>query len=35
MRMKMIKALSVSTRWIQRVVEVQLPMGAMYGLRTR
>jgi hypothetical protein len=35
MRMKMMKALRASTRWIQRVIEVQLPMGTLYGLRTR
>jgi hypothetical protein len=35
MRMKMIKALSTAARWIQRVIEVRLPMDALYGLRTR
>jgi hypothetical protein len=35
MRMKTIKALGTATRWIQRVIEVRLPVGALYGLRTR
>jgi len=35
MRMKMVKATSAAAYWIQRVLEVQLPMGASYGLRTR
>jgi hypothetical protein len=35
MRMKSIKALGAVARWIQRVIEVRLPVGALYGLRTR
>lgn len=35
MRMKTIKALGMVARWIQRVLEVRLPMDALYGLRTR
>jgi hypothetical protein len=35
MRIKTIKALTAVARWIQRVLEVQLPVGALYGLRTR
>ena len=35
MRMKTIKALSTVARWIQRVLEVRLPMDAVHGLRTR
>lgn len=35
MRMKTIKAWGSVARWIQRVLEVRLPMAALYGLRTR
>lgn len=35
MRMKTVKATRAVARWIQRILEVQLPMGASYGLRTR
>lgn len=35
MRMETIKALGAVARWIQRVIEVRLPVGALYGLRTR
>ena len=35
MRMKTISALRAFARWIQRVLEVRLPMDALYGLRTR
>ena len=35
MRIKTIKALSVVLRWIQRILQVRLPMGALHGLRTR
>lgn len=35
MRMKTIKALRTVARWIQRVLEVRLPVDALYGLRTR
>lgn len=34
-RMKMMKALSAFTRWIQRIIEVRMPMDAFNGLRTR
>jgi hypothetical protein len=35
MRMKTRKALKTTARWIQRVIEVRVPMDAVYGLRTR
>ena len=35
MRMKTIKAVRAAARWIQRVLEVRVPMGAVNGLRTR
>jgi len=35
MRMKTTNALRTVARWIQRVIEVRLPMDALYGLRTR
>ena len=35
MRMKTIKTLGAVPRWIRRVLEVCLPMDALYGLRTR
>lgn len=35
MRMKTIKALRSVANRIQRILEVHLPMGALYGLRTR
>jgi hypothetical protein len=35
MRMKTIKALRMAVRWTQRIIEVRLPMDALYGLRTR
>jgi len=35
MRMKTIKTLGAVACWIQRVLEVRLPMDALYGLRTR
>ena len=35
MRMKTTKAAATAARWIQRVLEVRLPMGALNGLRTR
>jgi hypothetical protein len=35
MRMKTIKALRKAVRWAQRIIEVRLPMDALYGLRTR
>ena len=34
MRMKTIKALSAVARWVQSILEVRLPMDAVYGLRT-
>jgi hypothetical protein len=34
MRMKTIQAVSTAARWVQRVLETRLPMGAAYGLRT-
>ena len=35
MRMKIVKAALAAARWIQRVLEVRLPMDKLYGLRTR
>jgi hypothetical protein len=35
MRMKTVKTTRAAAHWIQRVLEVQLPMGASYGLRSR
>lgn len=32
MRMKTIKGLQTTARWIQRVLEARLPMNAFYGL---
>lgn len=35
MRMKTVKAVRAVANWIQILLEVRLPMGALYGLRTR
>jgi hypothetical protein len=35
MRMKTVKAARAAANWIQRILEVRLPMGASHGLRTR
>ena len=35
MRMKMTNSLRTVARWVQRVIEVRLPMDALHGLRTR
>jgi len=35
MRMKTTNALRTVARWIQRVIEVRMPVAALYGLRTR
>jgi hypothetical protein len=35
MRMKTMKMVRTSVRWIQRILEVRLPMDVLYGLRTR
>jgi hypothetical protein len=35
MRMKTVKAVRAAAHWIQRVLEVRLPVDALYGLRTR
>ena len=35
MRMKMVYAVSTAAHWIDRLLEVRLPIGASYGLRTR
>ena len=35
MRMKTIKALTTVARGIQRILNVRVPMGKVYGLRTR
>jgi hypothetical protein len=35
MRMKTVKATRAAAHWIQKVLEVQLPVGASYGLRSR
>lgn len=33
MRMKTIKGMRTAALWIQRLLEVRLPMGAAFGLR--
>lgn len=35
MRMKPPNALRIVARWIQRVIEVRMPMDALNGFRTR
>ena len=35
MWMKTIKALGAMMHWIQRIIEVRLPMDALHGVRTR
>ena len=35
MRMKTINMLATFARWIQRIIEVRMPMDACNGLRTR
>lgn len=35
MRMKTIRGLLKAARWIQRAIDVRLPMDALNGLRTR
>lgn len=35
MRMKTIKTARNAARWIGRILEARLPMGVVYGLRTR
>lgn len=35
MRMKTIKALTMVARGIQRILNVNVPMGEVYGLRIR
>ncbi len=35
MRMKTIKTARTAARWIGRILEVRVPMAAVYGLRTR
>jgi len=35
MRMITIKGLRSTARWIQRVLEVRLPMDKIHGIRTR
>ena len=35
MRMKTIKTLRATARYIQRILKVRLPLDAIYGLRTR
>jgi len=35
MRMKAIRMVRAATRWIWTLLEVQVPMGASNGLRTR
>ena len=35
MRMKTTNAVRTIARWIQRLIDVRLPMDAVYGLRTR
>ena len=33
MRMKTIKGMRTAALWVQRFLEVRLPMGVVYGLR--
>jgi len=35
MPMKTIQALRTAAWWIRRILNVQMPMGEIYGLRTR
>jgi hypothetical protein len=35
MRMKTVKAVRAAAKWIEILLEVRLPIGASYGLRTR
>ena len=35
MRMKTIQALRTVARWTRRILDVQMAMGEIYGLRTR
>ena len=35
MRVKMIKVLTTVARGVQRVLDVRVPMGEVYGLRIR
>lgn len=35
MRMKTIKAVRITGRWIGRLLDARLPLGVVYGLRTR
>jgi hypothetical protein len=35
MRIKMIKAACAGAHWIQKMLDVRVPMGAVNGLRTR
>ena len=35
MRKKIINALHAGLRWIGRILEVRMPVRAIYGLRTR
>jgi hypothetical protein len=35
MRMKTTHAVRTAVRWLGKMLEVRLPMGAVYGLRTR
>ena len=35
MRMKTVKALRATAQWAQRILDVQLPMATIHGLRTR
>jgi len=34
MRMKTLKTVRASVRWIERILDVRLPMGVVAGLRT-
>jgi hypothetical protein len=34
MRMKTIQALRAAATWTRRILDVQMPMGAIHGLRT-
>lgn len=35
MRMKTIKTARATVRWVERILQARLPIGVVYGLRTR
>jgi hypothetical protein len=34
MRMKTVQTIRIVTRWVQRILEVRLPLGTVFGLHT-